>query len=106
VGPCIGQLGAIPKLLEGRPDRSRAALEARHEVIDVRDGLSDEGARRLARVAPGHDPDGPTAFTTKGWSPERILTVTQTGHTAADHLIVSSLGLPTKLAAPLEFRHE
>jgi hypothetical protein len=41
---------AIPKLLTERPDRSRAALEALHKVIDARDGLSEEGRRRLARV--------------------------------------------------------
>jgi hypothetical protein len=41
---------AIPKLLTDRPGRSRAAIEALHRLIDARDGLSDEGARRLARI--------------------------------------------------------
>jgi hypothetical protein len=43
-------IAAIPKLLEDRPDRSRASLEALHKVIDARDGLSDEAKRRLARI--------------------------------------------------------
>jgi hypothetical protein len=43
-------ISAIPALLENRPERSRAALEALHELIDVGGGLSDEARRRLARV--------------------------------------------------------
>jgi hypothetical protein len=43
-------IAAIPKLLEDRPDRSRASLEALHKLIDARDGLSDEAKQRLARI--------------------------------------------------------
>ena len=41
---------AIPKLLENHADECRASLAALHKVIDARDGLSDEGRRRLDRV--------------------------------------------------------
>jgi pimeloyl-ACP methyl ester carboxylesterase len=43
-------IAAIPKLLENAPDRSRASLDALHQVIDAGDGLSEEGKRRLERV--------------------------------------------------------
>lgn len=41
---------AIPKLLENHPDECRASLAALHKVIDAREGLSEEGRRRLGRV--------------------------------------------------------
>jgi pimeloyl-ACP methyl ester carboxylesterase len=43
-------VAAIPKLLENQPEKSRASLEALHKVVDARDGLSEEGKRRLQRV--------------------------------------------------------
>jgi pimeloyl-ACP methyl ester carboxylesterase len=43
-------IAAIPRLLADQPERSRATLDALHEVIDARDDLSDEGRRRLDRI--------------------------------------------------------
>jgi len=43
-------VAAIPKLLENDPDKGRASLEALHKVIEAREGLSEEGKRRLVRV--------------------------------------------------------
>lgn len=43
-------VAAIPKLIEGQPEKGRASLEALHKVIDVRDSLSEEGRRRLDRI--------------------------------------------------------
>ena len=43
-------IGAIPALLADRPDQARKALEALHQIINARDGLTEEGHRRLARV--------------------------------------------------------
>jgi hypothetical protein len=43
-------VAAIPNLLKNHPDKGRASLAALHKVIDARDGLSEEGKRRLVRV--------------------------------------------------------
>jgi hypothetical protein len=43
-------IAAIPKLIDGQPDKSRASLGALHKVLDARDGLTDEGRRRLKRI--------------------------------------------------------
>jgi hypothetical protein len=43
-------IAAIPRLLADQPERSRATLKAVHELLDARDGLSDEGRRRLERI--------------------------------------------------------
>jgi pimeloyl-ACP methyl ester carboxylesterase len=43
-------IGAIPKLIEGHGKASGALLGALHKVIAARDGLSEEGKRRLERI--------------------------------------------------------
>jgi hypothetical protein len=43
-------IAAIPKLVEHEPEKSRASLRALHKVLGARDGLTEEGRRRLERV--------------------------------------------------------
>jgi hypothetical protein len=43
-------IAAIPKLVENQPEKGRASLGALHKMLEARDGLTEEGRRRLERV--------------------------------------------------------
>jgi len=45
-------VAAIPKLIADQPEKGLSSLDVLHKVIDARDGLSEEGRRRLERVEP------------------------------------------------------